>query len=105
MSVPMPICSTMRLRAMPVLSPLKMRARVSGLVNRQKALGFDRGVALCRRQACVTQQLLDGAQIAAGTEQMGCKAVAESVRGRGFGQTQTNAQRGHLALHDPRVER
>src|SRR5215467_9618217 len=105
MSVPIPICRTMRFKAMPVLSSLEMGSRVRSIVNRKEARGLDRGVALCSREAGVAQQLLDGAQIAAGSEQVGCKTVAEGVRGRGFRQAEETAQRRHLSLHNPRIER
>src|SRR5260370_42606861 len=88
-----------------IILPIYMRARVCGIVNSEEAFRLDRRVALCRRQARVTQQLLNRAQIAAGTKEMGCKAVPQGVRGGRFGEAEKTAQRDHLALHDPRIER
>src|SRR5271155_5008883 len=110
MSVPMPICSTMRFKAIfaslsrPGL-PIEMGAGVRGVVNCKETLGLNRSVALGCRQTRMTQQLLNCTQIAAGTEEMGCKAVSQGVRGRRFGEAEETAQRGHLALNYPRIER
>src|SRR5208283_6121020 len=53
------------------------RAGVGGIVDREQTRGFDRCVALGRGQAGVTQQLLDRAQIAAGAQQVGRKAMPQ----------------------------
>src|SRR3954447_5285388 len=122
MSVPMPICSTMRFKAIsprPSLSrprpttregdgvghglamlkrPVEVGAGMRGVVNSKETLGLDRSIALGRRQARMTQQLLNCAQVAAGAEEMGCKAVPQGVRGRRFGEAEKTSQRGHLAL-------
>ena len=69
------------------------------IVDGEEALGFDRSIALRRRQAGVAQQLLDRAQIAAGAEKMRRKAVPQGMRGRGVGKAEKAAQRRHLPLH------
>ena len=56
------------------------RARVGGVVDGEQALGFDRGVALGRRQTGVAKQFLDFPQIAAAIEQVGREAVPQRVR-------------------------
>src|SRR5207249_4929277 len=83
----------------------EMRAGMRRVIDREEAFGLDRSVALCRRQAGMAQEFLNGAQIAAASEEMGGETVAQRVRGRGFGQTEKTAQRRHLPLHDPGVER
>jgi hypothetical protein len=75
------------------------------VVDSEEAFGLDGSIALGRRQAGMTQQLLNCAQIAAGSEKMGCKAVPQGVRGGRFREAEKTSQRGHLALHDPWVER
>src|SRR6516164_9603962 len=105
----MPICSTNRFRAISsptfLICPTGMGAGVRGLVNGKEALGLDRGVALCRRQAGVTEKLLDRAQITAGIEKVSCKAVPQRMRGRCLRQIEKTAQRRHLPLHQARIER
>ena len=64
------------------------RAGMRRIVDGEEALGFDRGIALGRRQAGVAQQFLDRAQIAAGAEKMRRKAVPQRVRGRGVRQAE-----------------
>src|SRR5207244_286517 len=49
-------------------------------VDLEQVLGRDVGVALRRRQARVSEQLLDRAQVGAAVEQMGGEGVAERVR-------------------------
>ena len=71
--------------------------RVCGIESGQHVRGVNRRVAHCRRNARMTQQLLDGAQIGAGREQMGGETVPQGVRcrserkaplpGRGGGQS------------------
>src|SRR5262245_41548093 len=111
----MPICSTMRFRAMsasiqvtPTLVSLnpagEPRAGVRGMINREQALALDRSVALGRRQAGMTQKLLNGAEITAGTEQVSSKAVTQSVRRRAFGEPEQPAHSLHPALHETGIE-
>jgi hypothetical protein len=85
--------------------PVEMSAGMCRIVNGEEAFGLDRSIALGCRQAGMAQQLLNCAQIAAGTEQMSRKAVPQGVRRGRLGEAEKTAQRGHLALHDPRVER
>ena len=41
-------------------------------------------IALCRRQALMTEELLNGAQVAAPGQQVRGEAVPQGVRGGGF---------------------
>src|SRR5215470_13380298 len=115
MSVPMPICRTMRFNAIAASLQIRLnlpslmaageaRAGVCRVVNREQALCLDGGVTLRRRQTGVPQQFLDRPQIAAGAEEMGGKAVPQGVRGLRFGETQIPTNRLHLALYKTRVE-
>src|SRR6516162_11646447 len=104
----MPICSTMRFNAISVLSflvsSIEARARVRSGINGEKALGLDLSVSLRRREAGVTQQLLDRAKIAAGAQEVSRKTVPQGMRGRGLRKTEVPAQQLHLTLHKARVE-
>ena len=61
-------------------------------IGGQQAGGVDLGVFLGGGQAGVAQQLLDGAQVGPGPQQVGGEAVAQGVgRGRG-GQAEAAAQ-------------
>src|SRR5882724_13251272 len=98
----MPICRTMRFRAISA-SPLsvvgcafEVRAGMRCVVNGKEALGLDRCIALRRRQAAVTQQFLDSAQIATSAQEMRRKAVPQRMRGCGFRETEKAAQQHHL---------
>ena len=68
-----------------------MGAGVRGVVDGEEALGLDRSIALGRREARMTQQFLNRAKIAARTEEVGCKAVPQGVRGRRFGEAEKTA--------------
>ena len=57
-------------------------ARERLVVDLGEACEVDVGVALGRREACVTEQLLDRAQVCAGIQEMGREGVAERVRAR-----------------------
>ena len=83
----------------------KLGPGVRRFVDREQALGVDRGVALRRRQAGVAQQFLDRPQIAAAAQKMRREAVAQRVRGGGLRQAERAAQHRHLALHQARRER
>src|SRR5215469_14391469 len=100
MSVPMPICRTMRFKAISA-SPQTLPKPISS----DRCVRAARGGGLRRRKAGVTQQFLDRPQIAAGAEEMGRKTVPQRVRRRRFGKTQIPADRFHLALHQTRVKR
>src|SRR5262245_6323065 len=75
------------------------------IVDGEEAFGVDRSIALCRRQAGMTQQLLNRTQIAASTEEVRRKAVSQGMRGGGFRKTEMGAQRRHPPLYLTRVER
>ena len=61
---------------------------------------IDRGVALGGRERGVSQELLDGAEIAAIGQEVGGEAVAQRVRRRRLRQPQQGAQRAQPLLHD-----
>src|SRR6187551_368132 len=63
-----------------------LRPRMGGAIDRAQAGGVDVGVALGGREAGVAQQLLDGAQVAAGRQQVGRKGVPERMRLHRFGE-------------------
>src|SRR5262249_29865591 len=67
--------------------------------------GIAVGVALCRRQAGVAQQLLDGAQITSGTQEMGGEGVAQRMRRHAVGQAKLPADLAHPLLDDSGIER
>src|SRR5918911_3344668 len=107
----MPICSTIRFEAIlasPLSGlgpPIQMGAGMRRIIDGEKTFGLDRGVALRGGQAGMAQQLLNGAQVASGVEQMRRKAVPQSMRGGGLRQPELSAKRLHQALHRARVER
>src|SRR5882757_4565140 len=82
-----------------------LRPRMRRPVDGAEAGGIDVGVALGSRQARVSEQFLDGAQVAARTEQMGGEGMAQGVRRHAVGEAKLMAQLAHALLHDGRVER
>ena len=82
-----------------------LRPRMGGPVNGAQSRGVDVGVALGRREARMSQQFLDGAQIAAGAQQVGGEGMAQGVRRHTFRQSELVTQFAHALLHDRRVER
>jgi hypothetical protein len=52
----------------------------------------------------VSQQFLDGAQIAAGIEEVRGEAVAQRVRGRRLRQAEPGPEHGELTLHKAGIE-
>ena len=59
------------------------------------------GIDLGSRKAGVTHQLLDRAQVGAGTEEMGGETVAQGVRGGVARESEGAAQPGDQELNDP----
>ena len=55
-------------------------ARVGSVVDVHKAGGVDGGIGLGGGQGTVAEELLNGAQVASGGQEMRGKAVAHSVR-------------------------
>ena len=53
----------------------------------------------------MAEHFLHASQVGAAIEEVGREAMAQGVRGRGVGEAEKAAQRGHLALHQARVER
>ena len=72
-------------RAFATSASLPLRPRMGGAIDGAEARGVDVGVALGGRQAGVAQQLLDGAQIAAGAQQVGGEGMAQRMRRHAFG--------------------
>src|SRR5881296_752685 len=69
--------------------------RVRAVIGVHQPAEVDVRVALGGGEARVAEQLLDGAQVGARAEEVGCKGVAERVRRRLGGR----AAREHVALH------
>src|SRR5205085_1072636 len=80
------------------------RTRMSAFVDLQQMRLIDFGVALGRRERGVAEEFLDGAQVAAGAEQMGGEGVAQGMRRGAFGQAQGAAHGLHQALDNTRVQ-
>ena len=74
------------------------------LVDLREAAGFERGVVLRGGEAGVSEQFLDGAQVAAGVEKVGGETVAESVGGGVLRQAEGDAGGGDAGLDDARGE-
>ena len=58
----------------------RSRAWMGATIALQNFLRFDARVRLSRRQRFVSEQVLDGAQVAAIGEQMCCERMPQSVR-------------------------
>src|SRR2546428_10804062 len=56
--------------------------RVRPVIGLHEMAEVDVRVALCRREARVAEELLDGAEVGTGAQQVGGKGVAERVRRR-----------------------
>src|SRR5215469_15529115 len=81
-----------------------LRARMGLLVDRQQTRGIDLRIALGGGERGVAEQLLDGAQIPAAGEKMGCEAVAQRMGRGGGGKAEQQAKMLQPALHDARIE-
>src|SRR5690606_3301591 len=86
------------------ISDLFPRTRMGLVVNVQQVLVVYFGVDLGGGEACVAEQFLDGAQVAACCQKMSGKAVAKRVGGDGIGQVEAAAQMGDEARDEPRVD-
>ena len=53
----------------------------------------------------MAQQLLDGAQVAAGAQQVGGEGMAQRVRRHAVGEAELVADVAHALLHDGGIER
>ena len=65
-------------KGLPDLVAVRMRRSVGV----EQPLGVDGRIKLRCRQRCVAKQLLDGTQIAAPAEKMGCERMPQGVRRR-----------------------
>ena len=77
-------------------------AGVGALVGLEQMRAVDLGIDLRGRQAGVAEQLLDGAQIRAGAEQMRGEGMAQRMRRRRLGQAERAAHRA-IELDDARA--
>src|SRR5262245_2357526 len=80
-----------------IVVPCTSSSRVRAVIGVHQAAQVDVRVALRRRQARVAEQLLDGAQVGAGPEQVRGEGVAERVRRR----ARRRAGGGDVARHQP----
>ena len=78
---------------------------VGGGIGLHQAGLVDAGVDLGGREGGVAEELLDGAEVAAGLEEVGGERVAEGVGGRGRGQAELHPRRRDDLLDVARVER
>ena len=81
-----------------------LRARMSVLIYAQESVGFDGGISLGGGEAGVSEKFLDGAQVASGVEQMGCKTVAQTMGSRACWQAKTLARFFQMQLNHPCAE-
>src|SRR5262245_48500553 len=81
-----------------------LRPRMGGAIDGAEAGGIDVGVALCGRKAGVPQELLDGAKVAAGAQEVRGEGVAERMRRYAVGEPQLMAQLAYALLHDGGIE-
>src|SRR5262249_22767122 len=81
------------------------RARMGAAIDLEQVLSVDRGVDLRGRQRGVTEQFLDGAQIAAARQQVRGERMTQRMRRRAVGQRKRAAQPLHGELHDSRRQR
>src|SRR5438128_1994820 len=84
-----------RWRTARMVVPRSSGTRVRLVVGFHQSAEVDVRVALRRREARMTEQLLDGAQIGARAEQVGREGVPERVRSRFVGAS----RREHVTLH------
>jgi hypothetical protein len=74
-------------------------------VGLEQMLAVDLGIALGGREARMAEQLLDGAEIGAGAEQMRGEGVPQRMRRRRLGQPKCAARTRDDELDDARLER
>src|SRR5665811_707495 len=85
-------------------NPGPLSPRMSVLVGLQQMRAVDLRIALRGREARMPQQLLDRAQVRAGTQQMGRKGMAQRVRRRGVREAERDACSCHAKLDDARAK-
>src|SRR5262245_4744153 len=77
-------------------------AGVGAGVGLEQMLAIDLGIALRGREAGMAQQLLDGAEIGAGAQQMRGEGMPERMRRRRIGQAESDAGACDPELDDAR---
>src|SRR5687768_13661711 len=75
-----------------------------GAVSLEQAIGVDAGIDLRRRGRGVSEQFLDGAQVAAASQQVCRERVSQRVRSRGWRQPERTAELRDPQLNDARRE-
>src|SRR5262249_41943514 len=80
-----------------IVVPCTSSSRVRAVIGVHQTAQVDVRVPLRRRRAGVAEQLLDGAQVGAGPEQVGREGVPKRVRGR----ARRRASGGDVARHQP----
>ena len=75
-------------------------ARMRLIINIEKSRRIDAGIDLRCRQARMTEQFLNGPEIATATQKMCRKGVAQRMWSCSIGQTETRADLLHFALDD-----
>ena len=78
-------------------------AGVGAVVGLEQMRAVDLGIALRGREAGVAEQLLDGAQIGAGAEEMRGEGMAQRMRRRRLGQAERGARARDPELDDARA--
>ncbi|ENN89583.1 hypothetical protein RHSP_59864 [Rhizobium freirei PRF 81] len=83
---------------------LSLRAGMGAVIDLEQPRGVDAGIDLCRRQAGVAKQLLDGAQIATTGQEMGGEGMTKRMRCGRIRQAESAAQLLHAVLDDARLQ-
>src|SRR5437879_8349588 len=79
----------------------RLRPRMRRAIDGAEAGRIDVGVALGGREAGVAQQFLDGAQIAAGAQEVRGEGVTQGVRRHAVGQPELRSEEHTSELQSP----